>query len=232
MTTLSGPQPFAGDMFGVPEDYLGDNFGQANGEEEEEEEHVDLEADWEPECPGAHGASAAASGDFDQAHTKEHAGHELMPNGPHRQVESHITENFFVVCYSDKYPHRRAGAAVQQKQPSDMKYCADLDSSSNLWAPFSSQLDWEIAKWAKLHGAGSIAFLDLLAIEGVSDIYRIIYVHSSSFFHRFVTHLTFLTRIRTSSTKLLIKSFLATPPSNAAKLSSPTKPSNYSRIIS
>ena len=177
--TLSGPQPFAGDMFGGPEDYLGNNFGQANGEEEEEEECVDLEADWEPERPGAHGASVAASGDFDQAHAEEHAGHELMPNRFQRQVESHITENSFVVCYSDKYPYRRAGAAVKQKQPSDVKYRADLDSSSNLWAPFSSQLDWEIAKWAKLRGAGSTAFSDLLAIEGVSDIYRIIYVHSS-----------------------------------------------------
>ena len=178
--TLSGPQPFAGDMFGGPEDYFGDYFGQVNGEEEEEEEEerVDLGADWEPERPGAHRASVAASGDFDQAHTEEHAGHELMPNGPQRQVESHITDNSFVVCYSDKYPHRRAGAAVKQKQSSDVKYCADLDSSSNLWAPFSSQLDWEIAKWVKLRGAGSTAFSDLLAIEGVSDIYRIIYIHS------------------------------------------------------
>ena len=30
-------------------------------------------------------------------------------------------------------------------------------------------MDWEIAKWAKLPGAGSTAFPDLLAIEGVSN---------------------------------------------------------------
>ncbi|KAJ3998021.1 hypothetical protein F5050DRAFT_1798690 [Lentinula boryana] len=35
----------------------------------------------------------------------------------------------------------------------------------NIWAPFVSKMDWELAHWAKLRGAGSTAFSDLLAID-------------------------------------------------------------------
>ncbi|KAJ7125731.1 hypothetical protein C8R46DRAFT_1250545 [Mycena filopes] len=40
-------------------------------------------------------------------------------------------------------------------------------ASENPYAPFKSKVDWEIARWAKLRGAGSTAFSDLLGIEGV-----------------------------------------------------------------
>ena len=35
------------------------------------------------------------------------------------------------------------------------------------WAPFRSQLDWEVARWAKLCGLTSTAVAELLAIPGV-----------------------------------------------------------------
>ena len=35
------------------------------------------------------------------------------------------------------------------------------------WAPFRSQLDWEVARWAKLRGLTSTAVAELLAIPGV-----------------------------------------------------------------
>ncbi|KIL54452.1 hypothetical protein M378DRAFT_29088, partial [Amanita muscaria Koide BX008] len=41
-----------------------------------------------------------------------------------------------------------------------------LDSDKE-YAPFSSKLDWEIARWAKLHGPSSAAVTELLQIEGV-----------------------------------------------------------------
>jgi hypothetical protein len=42
----------------------------------------------------------------------------------------------------------------------------------SIWAPFRSQCDWEIARWAKLRGSTSSAVTELLAIPGVrvSDI--------------------------------------------------------------
>ncbi|KAG1869020.1 hypothetical protein DFJ58DRAFT_857358 [Suillus subalutaceus] len=39
----------------------------------------------------------------------------------------------------------------------------------NLYHPFSSKMDWEVMRWAKLRGLSSTAFSDLLAIEGVSE---------------------------------------------------------------
>ncbi|EIN13427.1 hypothetical protein PUNSTDRAFT_56509 [Punctularia strigosozonata HHB-11173 SS5] len=39
----------------------------------------------------------------------------------------------------------------------------------NVYAPFISKMDWEIAQWAKLRGPGSTAFSELLAIDGVAD---------------------------------------------------------------
>ncbi|KAI9440325.1 hypothetical protein H4582DRAFT_1796975, partial [Lactarius indigo] len=37
------------------------------------------------------------------------------------------------------------------------------------WAPFRTQCDWEIARWAKLRGPSSSAVADLLAIPEVTD---------------------------------------------------------------
>ncbi|KIL54913.1 hypothetical protein M378DRAFT_91716, partial [Amanita muscaria Koide BX008] len=41
--------------------------------------------------------------------------------------------------------------------------------SNDAFAPFKSQLDWEVAKWAKLRGPSSTALTELLAIEGLGD---------------------------------------------------------------
>ncbi|KAH7877289.1 uncharacterized protein C8R40DRAFT_1040909 [Lentinula edodes] len=38
---------------------------------------------------------------------------------------------------------------------------------SNCWAPFTSRIDWEIARWAKIRGPSSTAFSELLEIKGV-----------------------------------------------------------------
>lgn len=37
-----------------------------------------------------------------------------------------------------------------------------------MWAPFSSEIDWRVAQWAKMRGPGSNAFTELLEIPGVS----------------------------------------------------------------
>ncbi|KAF8063166.1 hypothetical protein FPV67DRAFT_1421162, partial [Lyophyllum atratum] len=43
------------------------------------------------------------------------------------------------------------------------------DGEINMWAPFASKLEWELARWAKLRGPGSTALTDLLKIEGFKD---------------------------------------------------------------
>ncbi|KAG1897487.1 uncharacterized protein F5891DRAFT_1129926 [Suillus fuscotomentosus] len=42
----------------------------------------------------------------------------------------------------------------------------DAGNSNNIYAPFTSQIDWDVAKWAKLCSPSSTAFTDLLAIDG------------------------------------------------------------------
>jgi hypothetical protein len=39
------------------------------------------------------------------------------------------------------------------------------------WAPFSTRLEWEVARWAKLRGPSSTALSELLQIDGVSQLF-------------------------------------------------------------
>ncbi|KAJ3963659.1 hypothetical protein EV361DRAFT_985417 [Lentinula raphanica] len=68
----------------------------------------------------------------------------------------------------------RAGAPLPGLQPHATRDSSDgygwyqsriPGSEKNIWAPFTSKMDWELAHWAKLRGAGSTAFSDLLAIQ-------------------------------------------------------------------
>ena len=73
------------------------------------------------------------------------------------------------------YPSRLAGTPIPKMKSvasTNDSYSSQLHSddadNDNPYAPFTSKLDWEIARWAKLRGPGSTAFTDLLAIEEVS----------------------------------------------------------------
>ncbi|KAG2126251.1 uncharacterized protein EDB93DRAFT_1323762 [Suillus bovinus] len=50
-----------------------------------------------------------------------------------------------------------------------MAYGAHLANDDNPYHPFNSQIEWEVARWAKVRGATSTAFTDLLSIDGVSE---------------------------------------------------------------
>ena len=63
----------------------------------------------------------------------------------------------------DPFPHGRPGAPISQ---------ADHEASNSfIWEPFSSQRDWEVARWAKMRGATSSAMADLLAIPEVCFVF-------------------------------------------------------------
>ncbi|KAG1797194.1 hypothetical protein EV424DRAFT_1304426, partial [Suillus variegatus] len=76
--------------------------------------------------------------------------------------------------YITHFPLPTAGAPVSG--PSEMPrehiykgYGQKIAGSENIYAPFESKLDFDIALWAKMHGSGSTAFTDLLAIDDVHD---------------------------------------------------------------
>ena len=86
----------------------------------------------------------------------------------------------YVENFNDKYAHAQAGMCVGSRPDMNTTYQSRLPDNTMTWAPFSSKLDWEIARWAKLRGPSSTAFSELLAIEGVSAA-RLIQTHTPSY---------------------------------------------------
>jgi hypothetical protein len=41
------------------------------------------------------------------------------------------------------------------------------DANANVYTPFQSKLDWDIARWMKLRGPSSSSLQELLEIDGV-----------------------------------------------------------------
>ncbi|KAJ7078689.1 hypothetical protein B0H15DRAFT_924756 [Mycena belliarum] len=70
--------------------------------------------------------------------------------------------------------------SITRAQTSEQAYQASLQDNpaTNPYAPFTSKMDWDVARWAKLRGAGSTAFRDLLNIEGVRDSLNLSYGNS------------------------------------------------------
>ncbi|KAJ7795018.1 hypothetical protein B0H14DRAFT_3555990 [Mycena olivaceomarginata] len=74
----------------------------------------------------------------------------------------------------------KAGAPLPRMEvPAYTKYKNTLaEVDNNPWAPFKSQIDWQIARWAKVRGSTSTAFSDLLAINGVTESLGLSYKNS------------------------------------------------------
>jgi hypothetical protein len=67
------------------------------------------------------------------------------------------------------YPGNRAGEVCSKGIMVMQDYENALGGpSENPYAPFSSQVDWELAKWAKLRGPSATSFTELLNIGRVS----------------------------------------------------------------
>lgn len=188
------PIPFAGDIFGRAEDYIDDNFGQDAtkyeaqepaagldvGDPDESEQRIldcELEQTWEP---------LRARVPSDAEREMDHVQDASQCNGENTLQQSELWDDFFdsmaeeyrragqradsnphIIKYSSLHPQSKPGAVIRHDRPTDISYQNHLPSGDNTWAPFASEVDWRIAKWAKLRGAGSTAFSELLAIDGV-----------------------------------------------------------------
>ena len=76
-------------------------------------------------------------------------------------AERSIRQQVFV----DHFPVATAGAPVRQRTNPSASSHSTPDGCP--YAPFQSQMDWEIARWAKLRGPGSTAVSELFGIPGV-----------------------------------------------------------------
>jgi hypothetical protein len=71
----------------------------------------------------------------------------------------------------ERFTRGHAGAPVNINElPSHQQYQQPFFDPENPYAPFTSQIDWKFAHWAKTCGISSTSLTELLSIEGVSHI--------------------------------------------------------------
>ena len=178
----ASPIPFEGDFYG---DYSPDFFDGDGGTPTPPSSDSDSDSDsdfnepeaesWEP-LPHTNTLShvVGASGSNDDVSGADAPNANASAAGRVEErcvIEAKTARKTFVV----RYPSKLAGAPIPKMKSiasTNDSYSSQLHSDNadndNPYAPFASKLDWEIACWAKLHGPGSTAFTDLLAIEEVS----------------------------------------------------------------
>ncbi|KAH9171757.1 hypothetical protein EDB89DRAFT_1906741 [Lactarius sanguifluus] len=82
------------------------------------------------------------------------------------QTDSKISSNVVI----ERFPNGHPGALVTSTPEGASIYKSTQQVlGESLWAPFQSQCDWEIERWAKMHGPTSSAMMGLLAIPGTSQ---------------------------------------------------------------
>ena len=165
-----------------------------DGEEHDEEDSelanmiAELEKSWEPLREGAPREEAMddmpplidVPDDEDEEEGAPHHGVDGLGNEDHAQHKRNV-DRFIIgdgsavkpavrIRYNDKHPSARAGQPLTHQESRDDVYGAALGGGDNPWAPFNSKKDWEVARWAKLREAGSTAFSELLAVDGVCFI--------------------------------------------------------------
>jgi hypothetical protein len=121
------------------------------------------------------------TGDFWEPQPEQLQGHqveqlplteELDNNLPATSADHSMAHNAlqnppYVELFNDIILNANAGASIRKDWDANSSYQDDLFNNTTPWAPFTSQIDWEVARWAKLCGPSSTAFSDLLKIEGV-----------------------------------------------------------------
>ncbi|KAI0072677.1 hypothetical protein K474DRAFT_1686544 [Panus rudis PR-1116 ss-1] len=88
-----------------------------------------------------------------------------MDDPPARDARIRIEAALRNKLHSTPYPSAKAGAPVEKPQlKAGYHLYAETLQSDNPYAPFKSELDWHVARWAKLRGPGSTAVTELLSI--------------------------------------------------------------------
>ncbi|KAL0057953.1 hypothetical protein AAF712_015393 [Marasmius tenuissimus] len=80
----------------------------------------------------------------------------------------------------EPYPDPMAGTPLPNQHPvsGNMRYAQKLEGikcvdGHDIWAPFSSEMDWRIAQWAKIHRPSSTALTELLSIPNLVETLKL-----------------------------------------------------------
>ena len=146
-----------------------------------------MEKSWELLWEGAPGQDT----EDDQQNTSDFEPHD-KENNDNEDYAQCSTDQFIIgdvygikpavrIWYNDKHPSAWAGQPLTHEESRDFGYSAALSGGDNPWALFNSKKDWEVVRWGKLQGVGSMAFSDLLAINDVCfDVFSMLqHLHMS-----------------------------------------------------
>jgi hypothetical protein len=175
-----GPIPFGGDFYGQYDEqdfnWQEDKIPSEVGEEAETEEDEEAEAE-EDEEDDAGDIFEDVGGPINGVHQPYHQDDDAMladdadvpfpPREASSAAEDRLRDSRHPIV--EKFGSRgNAGARLDWHSNSIyQQYLEELHEPANIWAPFTSKIDWEVARWAKLRGPGSTAVSELLNIEGV-----------------------------------------------------------------
>ncbi|KAJ7649252.1 hypothetical protein B0H17DRAFT_1215342 [Mycena rosella] len=183
---------FDGDFFGS---YAPDDFGYIDSddegniplsgseEEEDDESDEDVRLDRAESAHGYEAPRPAPAVQQDVSMPGPESGNiNPVHAAPTRETRKAAEDRFHHKPIVEKFPGGLAGKPIStaRNPTSEKAYESSLKNSpaSNPYAPFASKMDWEVARWAKLRGAGSTAFSDLLNVEGVRDSLNLSYSNS------------------------------------------------------
>ncbi len=189
---FGGPEVYRDELFGQEEDgedaneddtltdhVMGDD-DIYDRSDDEDEITAELEDDaWEPvregvpsnaPLPATDDANSVPGTDGEEVDEARAAQAEMQA----RKLADHIAaaagygvKPASTVQYSAVHRSSKVGQVLIQEETSDERYKTTV-GDANPWAPFVSQTDWELARWAKLRGSKSTAFTDLLGVDSVS----------------------------------------------------------------
>ena len=87
-------------------------------------------------------------------------------DGDHADLTPPQTPSTLVI---DQFPFGNPGMPIPEKPQGSSVYDSwEATSMGSPWAPFQSELDWNVARWVKMCGRTSSAVTELLGIPGVS----------------------------------------------------------------
>lgn len=150
-----------------------DSDADDSDSDDDQDQAPRLETEQLPSPGSASGANiehAPQTSEF--AQTPESSGFDGSPSA--RQSQSPEVQINPPAPFVVRFP---GAGEVLETQPSlagYQLYADGLGSEENgplEWAPFSTQLEWEVARWAKLRGPSSTALSELLQINGVSLVF-------------------------------------------------------------
>ncbi|KII87233.1 hypothetical protein PLICRDRAFT_30651 [Plicaturopsis crispa FD-325 SS-3] len=164
------PGHFDGDYYGAyEEDEMpwDDDDGQASEGSERDSSSSDdddeEDAGWERPAP-PHPASSNEEEDEDGGMSTDEDTDERVRTEQRRATAEDKLRQEPIISH---FPSPRAGEPLRREASTYSQYREKVYEHNNVWAPFSSRLDWEFAQWAKTRGPGSTAVSELLEIKGI-----------------------------------------------------------------